>query len=94
MGKKIERQTFKINDRVFWASQAAGSWTKKEGVVHRVIPAGQFCHLTSDEVTNFSCQVDSSSPRDHENYLVLVPGRTENSKSKIYRPVVSRLKKV
>ncbi len=93
MGKKIERQTFKIGDQVFWESQAAGSWTRKEGVVHRVIPAGQHCHLTDYEMDRFSCQVDSSFPRDHENYLVVV-WFTSTRKSKIYRPVVSRLKKV
>lgn len=93
MAKKIERETFQVGDKVFWSSQAGGGWTKKEGVVHRVISAGQTCNLTSEEL-KFSCQVDSSFPRDHESYLVVVPGKTEKSKSKLYRPVVSNLKRV
>jgi len=93
MGKKVERMTFVVGDEVFWSSQAGGRNTRKDGVVLRVVPAHEQCRHEEKEKVLYSLQGGGGEARDHESYLVLVPGRTENSKPLLYHPVVSLLKK-
>lgn len=93
MGKKVERKTFVVGDEVFWSSQAGGRNTRKDGVVFRVIPAYKSCYPEEKEKVLYSLQLGTDMARDHESYLVLVPGKTENSKPLLYHPVVSRLEK-
>jgi len=92
--KKIERQTFKVGDEVFWNSQAAGTSTRKQGVVIRVIGKGEYCPIGGGDLMKYAVQLGSTHPRDHENYLVVVPGKSKKAKEMLYRPVVSSLKMV
>ena len=72
--------TFKLNDKVAWASQSQGSARRKVGTVVQVIPANVPPKL-----------VGSGLARPHESYVVSVPGKTARAKPKIYWPVVSLL---
>jgi hypothetical protein len=74
---------FKLGYQVTWTSQAQGTSKTKCGTIVAVVPAG------SDPAAyvpgTFSLD-PTGVARDHESYLVHVPGR-----NRLYWPVVSRL---
>lgn len=77
---------FTLGQTVTWASQANGSTTTKTGAIVEVVPAGSRVSARHWE------QMDASGlPRDHESYIIRVPGKTERSKGKLYWPHVSKL---
>ena len=74
--------TFKLNDKVVWRSQAQGMWRQKVGTIVQVIPPnGDPPKL-----------IGSGWARDHESYVVSVPGKTARAEPKLYWPVASLLK--
>ena len=81
--------TFKVNDEVFWVSQAGGNVKKKIGVVVEVLPAGR-----SANKSKFRSWLDCSDlPRKHESYIVCVgPRPGSKARPKYYWPRVSALK--
>lgn len=88
--------TFKPGQEVSWSSQANGSDLKKVGTIVRVIPAGVWLKdvLSRDEAkSEFSLRTDFAGlPRQHESYLVAVPGNSDRAKKQLYWPRVSSLK--
>ena len=77
---------FKVGDEVKWASSSSGSTTTKRGRVEAVIPArGRLSDSQRKEADA------SGLPREHESYLVRVPGKTSASKGKLYWPRVAAL---
>ena len=77
---------YKVGDQVIWISGAQGVQRKKSGFVECVIPAGK--RPTVEQ----SKEADAyGASRDHESYLVRVPGKTAPSKGKLYWPRVSQL---
>lgn len=86
---------FQVGDTVTWTSQAWGSTKKKTGTVVIVVPAGVPPHML---VMNFAIahglrEPDFGLQRDHESYVVSVPGGPK-AKPKLYWPRVSALKGV
>jgi hypothetical protein len=94
MSKKVKRETFKVGDKVCWSSQAGSYWKKKEGVVIRVVGAGEPCNCTGDEMAEFDTTAVGCFSRDHESYVVSVTSNKAGRIPKLYRPVVGRLKLV
>lgn len=86
----------KIGEKVSWSSQAQGCSSKKVGTIVQVIPAGSWLKdvVTQDEAKKeFSLRTDFAGfPRDHESYLVAVPGNSDRAKKRLYWPRVSSLK--
>ena len=78
----------KINDKVRWSSTSNGSTTAKTGTIVHVVPAkGQI-----NTVERHSYGLEGGGlPRDHESYVVHVPGVTGKGKGKWYWPRVSQL---
>lgn len=77
---------FKVGDAVVWTSSSQGSTKQKQGVVEAVIPSnGRLTPAQQKEADAYGL------PRDHESYLVRVPGKTAASKGKLYWPRVSAL---
>jgi len=72
---------FKAGDKVTWQSQSAGYRTIKSGFVTAVVPPRM-------AVRGFGKIFNPGAPRDHESYVVRVPGRG------LYWPVVSLLRLV
>ena len=82
-------KTFRVGDKVRWTSQASGSTLTKVGTVVVIV----YAHSSAvAEAYNSGLRVADKfgwgSPRDHESYLVYVPGRG------IYWPRVSGLQLV
>lgn len=80
---------FTIGDAVTWSSQAAGISKIKHGTVVQVVPPKtypereQFVQLYRGSGVGLS--------RDHESYVVRVPGKTEKSSGKLYWPRANAL---
>lgn len=77
---------FKVGDTVVWTSSANASQKEKRGTVEVVIPKNG--RLTSRQQKEADAY---GQPRDHESYLVRVPGKTPAAKGKLYWPRVSAL---
>lgn len=76
----------KINQKVSWTSHSGGYTKSKTGTVVAVIPP--HAHIPYE----WKKRLDAPGlPRDHESYLVLVPGKTERSAGKLYWPIVKKL---
>ena len=77
---------FNVGDTVVWSSSANASLKAKRGTVEAVIPPnGRPTPAQQKEADAYG------QPRDHESYLVRVPGKTATSKGKLYWPRVSAL---
>jgi hypothetical protein len=97
---------FKVGDNVSWESQAAGSLIRKKGKLVAVVPKGVsprdtdfgkahnfFMYWGRTTTENYRIMFDGW-PRNHESYLVEVPGgKTAKATSKLYWPRISQLKK-
>lgn len=83
----MKNSQFKVGDQVEWASTSNGSKKTKRGAVEAVIGAGKY-------PSDAQCKEVGTSglARDHESYMVRVPGKTSASKGKLYWPRVSALK--
>ena len=78
---------FEIGQLVSWTSTSAGSTTEKAGVIEQIVRSG-------DDVRKYTSELAlPGGPRDHQSYLVRVPGKTNKSKGKLYWPRSSALKK-
>lgn len=80
--------TFKTGDKVKWISSSNGTEKEKRGVIEAVIPAGG--RPTEEQRREADAY---GYGRNHESYLVRVPGKTERSKGKLYWPLANKLKK-
>lgn len=89
--------SFKVGDEVRWSSQAAGFAKEKRGVVVKVVPANTWLKEVIkplDARSRYTVRTDFAGlPRDHESYLVEVPGPTEKAKKRLYWPRASGLAK-
>lgn len=76
--------TINLGMKVKWVSQANGGWKEKVGTVVEVVDA------------NYPPKSPAGSGwmRNHESYIVSVPGKTAKAKPKLYWPRVSALKVV
>lgn len=80
---------FSQGDSVTWTSQSAGVAKSKTGTIEQVVPAKScpdrecFLQLYTGPGVGL--------PRDHESYVVRVPGKTPKSAGKLYWPRVSAL---
>ena len=79
--------TFKLNDKVTWTSQSQGSTKTKVGTVVEVLPPKK--RLLREHM---DYGLYGGNPRDHESYVVHVPGKTDKAKGRRYWPHVSALK--
>ena len=83
----------KAGDRVAWESQAAGSWTKKEGTVIAEIPAGEIASKHLPEVPRKShVKFDAISKRNR--VLVAVPAGKNGQITHYYCPPASLVRLV
>ncbi len=96
---------FKVGDKVKWESQAAASWTIKRGKIVAIVPKGisprhtDFGKVNNLDVAfgrtvapNYRVMFDGW-PRNHESYLVEVPGgKTSKAMPRLYWPFASKLK--
>lgn len=88
----------KVGDTVKWESQSHGITKEKQGNIVMVVPAGE--HFLGKAKFQFEIrkthklQKEYGFSRNHESYLVGVPGKTEKSKHVLYWPNVSKLKLV
>jgi len=90
---------FKVGDLVHWESQAAGSCTRKDGKIYEIIPNRKLPRQRGygsydGGYPNHKIMFDSVMPRNHESYLVEVPGgKTEKAMPRLYWPYASKLVK-
>lgn len=97
--KKTKHQKFKKGDIVEWESQSGGWEKKKKGTIIQVVEVGDNPLSYANERFLESLYKFKSNtlgygmPRDHESYLVLVPGATPKQLPSIYWPRVVKLKK-
>ena len=76
---------FVCGDEVRWASQAQGTWKRKQGTVVAVVPAGMCpSDFQAVLVTGRVPSGGFGQPRNHESYLVKVG-------NKLYWPRTSQL---
>ena len=83
--QKVVGQVFREGDYVTWTSQAAGRSKDKTGKIVEIVPPGQRA---------VSKLKDPGSPRKHVSYVVEVAGKTRAHTTKLYWPVVSKLRKL
>lgn len=83
---------FKLGDTTTWTSQSSGYTRTKTGIVEEVVPPGgmpdrqRFEHLYKGPGVGL--------PRDHESYVVRVPGKTAKAAGKLYWPRAAGLQRV
>lgn len=85
--------SYTVGDRVQWTSQSGGHTATKTGEVLAVVPAGMDLP-TWEFVEGYSfTTLGYYTTRDHESYLVAVPGKAQpgTPKPKLYWPRVSHL---
>lgn len=75
---------FTVGDDVTWTSQSAGVAKSKTGIVEQVVPAGGYPDRERFESLYRGPGVGLH--RDHESYVVRVPGKTAKSQGKVYWP--------
>lgn len=81
--------SFKIGDKVTWTSSSNGTTKTKTGAIVDVIPPkGRIPEIHRE----FGLE-GYGMPRDHESYVVHVPGKTDKAKGKRYWPLVNKLRK-
>jgi len=91
--------SFKIGDRVEWASQA-GSYEKiKSGWVAEIVPAATGCYAVRDRVAALTkahncgkAAFGYGGARKHDSYLIIVDFPGTKKKPRVYWPVASKLK--
>ena len=81
---------------VRWSSQAGGNWQTKEGTVVKVVqPKTDPCMLELARSLKARSNWGGGGWRDHESYVVSVPGgKTAKAKPVLYWPVASKLQVV
>ncbi len=92
--------TYAIGDKVRWDVRSRTdlfSDVQHVGTVVGVLPA--YLPMFEVRMSNAYCRMsvpvgDLHMSRDHESYLVYVPGATPRSKGKLYWPRVSGLRRV
>lgn len=93
---KTKQQTsFEVNDEVTWTSAAAGVARTKRGKIVVLFDAGEKWDQAAFTVVRVAHGAVGppfrGRARDHESYVVLVPGRTALSKPRLYWPLVNQL---
>ncbi len=79
----------KVGVEVEWTSSSNGSTKTKRGRIEVVVPKGR--RPTPEQMKEADAY---GIARDHESYMVRVPGKTPTAKAKLYWPRVSALKPV
>jgi hypothetical protein len=79
---------FKVGDEVEWTSSSSGSTKTKIGKVEIVVESGKY--PTPGQMKEADAYGLS---RNHESYMVRVPGKTSAAKGKLYWPRASALKR-
>lgn len=79
-----------VGDKVTWTSTSAGYTRTKTGVIEQVVRSGDLPDRTRFVALYRGPGV--GMPRDHESYVVRVPGKTEKSQGKLYWPRANQLK--
>jgi len=83
---------FNEGQQVCWTSQSAGVVKTKIGTVVQVVPVGAYPDRGQFEALYRGPGVGLH--RDHESYVVRVPGKTAKAAGKLYWPRVTHLKAV
>lgn len=86
----------KVGDKVTWESQGRGSDRIKRGVVVAIVPAHTPRHEILQRIKAHENYDDkgifvTASPRDHDSYLIAVPGG-RHGKDQLFHPPVSVLR--
>lgn len=91
-------KVFKLGQTVKWSSSAGGHVREKQGEVVAVFRPGIYPTAHRLERDYPDCSAGSTLGggygRDHESYLIKVPGPTPKSKPRLYWPRVSALELV
>jgi hypothetical protein len=78
-----------VGDNVSWTSQSAGYKKAKVGTVEEVVPAKAMPNR--DRFPQLYSGAGVGGHRDHESYVVRVPGKTKKSAGTVYWPRVNAL---
>lgn len=78
---------FAVGVEVEWASSSNGSTKTKRGRIEVVVPEGG--RPTPKQMKEADAY---GAARDHESYMVRVPGKTPAAKGKLYWPRTSQLR--
>ncbi|MBR8194134.1 hypothetical protein KDW82_34550 [Burkholderia vietnamiensis] len=81
---------FKVGDTVTWSSQASGFAKTKTGVIEQVVQAKAY--PDRERFPQLYRGSGTGLYRDHESYVVRVPGKTPKSAGKLYWPRAGALK--
>ena len=80
---------FKIGQKVTWTSSSNGSTTAKVGTIEIVVAAEKYPTEAQRKEAGAYGYV-----RNHESYMVRVPGKTDRSKGKLYWPIANKLQSI
>ena len=81
---------FTVGQQVTWSSQAGGFTRTKTGPVEQVVAPGGM----PDRTRFPQLSKEAAAPRDHQSYVIVVPGKTAKSAGKAYWPRVAALQAV
>lgn len=73
MTKKLPTPKFRVGQLVEWSSQAGGQWRIKQGVVVKTIMANVPLTFHPEQLGMWRIR-GAGRPRDHESYIVCIPG--------------------
>ncbi len=86
---------FSVGDRVRWKSASGGYVKEKHGVVVCIVPKGEkastYATQCAEEMGMKYPDFGFGLPREHDSYIVHVPGMTPRGKGKLYFPLVQKL---
>lgn len=79
-----------LGDNVSWFSSSFGSTTQKTGIIEQVVLPNMM--PDRDRFPNLYSGAGIGKSRDHESYVVRVPGATSKAAGKIYWPRAGSLR--
>ena len=87
---------FTVGDLVRWESSAGGYTKQKSGSIVCIVPSGgdpsKYMKQCAEKMGINTLPDVGRMARDHESYIVHVPGVTHRGKGKLYFPLVCKLR--
>ncbi|MDN7577451.1 hypothetical protein QZM25_33080 [Burkholderia contaminans] len=80
---------FKVGDKVTWVSQAGGHTKVKSGVVEEIVKPG--ARPSREAFESLYTGNGIGAPRNHQSYVVRVPGATAKAAGAVYWPRAASL---
>ena len=93
----MSTKTFTLGQTVKWRSSAGGTWKEKQGEVVHVVKGKSHCPDKKWMESRYKASaspIDGGYRRDHESYIIKVPGTSEKARPRLYWPRVSALELV